>query len=92
MIVKPESNDVIAVRNQVLEIDLSNTTITANVDTIATGSSSAGVGQQQVLILVQVLPLVLHQQVQQVQQVQVVVHQVVLVDIKMLDGGMYCKQ
>ena len=44
LIVKPESNDVIAVRNQVLEIDLSNTSITANVDTIATGSASAGVG------------------------------------------------
>jgi len=44
LIVKPESNDVIAVRNQVLEIDLSNTTINASVDTIATGSASAGVG------------------------------------------------
>jgi len=44
LIVRPESNDVIAVRNQVLEIDLANTTISANVDTIATGSSSAGVG------------------------------------------------
>ena len=44
LIVTPESNDVIAVRNQVLEIDLTNTTINANVDTIATGSASAGVG------------------------------------------------
>ena len=44
LIVKPESNDIIAVRNQVLEIDLSNSVISANVDTIATGSSSAGVG------------------------------------------------
>ncbi len=44
LIVKPESNDIIAVRNQVLEIDLNNTTINANVDTIATGSASAGVG------------------------------------------------
>ena len=44
LIVRPESNDVIAVRNQVLEIDLGNTVINANVDTIATGSSSAGVG------------------------------------------------
>ena len=44
LIVKPESNDIIAVRNQVLEIDLGNSIINANVDTIATGSSSAGVG------------------------------------------------
>ena len=44
IIVKPESNDVIAVRNQVLEIDLGNVVIGANVDTIATGSATAGVG------------------------------------------------
>jgi len=44
LIVKPESNDIIAVRNQVLEIDLSNSVISASIDTIATGSSSAGVG------------------------------------------------
>ena len=43
LIVTPESNDIIAVRNQVLEIDLNNTTINASVDTIATGSASAGV-------------------------------------------------
>ena len=44
LIVTPESNDVIAVRNQVLEIDTANLVVTANVDTIATGSASAGVG------------------------------------------------
>ena len=44
LIVQPDSNDVIAVRNQVLEIDLINTSITSVVDTVATGSSSAGVG------------------------------------------------
>ena len=44
MIVTPESNDVIAVRNQVLEIDIANLIVVANVDTIATGSASAGVG------------------------------------------------
>ena len=44
LIVQPDSNDVIAVRNQVLEIDLTNSTISANVDTVATGSSGAGVG------------------------------------------------
>ena len=44
LIVKPESSDIIAVRNQGLEIDLNNSVVTAAVDTIATGSSSAGVG------------------------------------------------
>ena len=44
LIVQPDSNDIIAVRNQVLEIDLTNTTITSVVDTVATGSSGAGVG------------------------------------------------
>ena len=44
LIVTPESNDVIAVRNQVLEIDTTNLSVTANVDTVATGSASAGVG------------------------------------------------
>ena len=44
LIVQPDSNDVIAVRNQVLEIDLIYSTISANVDTVATGSSGAGVG------------------------------------------------
>ena len=44
LIVSPESNDVIAVRNQVLEIDTANLIVNANVDTIATGSASAGVG------------------------------------------------
>ena len=34
IIVKPDSNDVIAVRNQVLEIDLGNITISGGVDTI----------------------------------------------------------
>ena len=34
----------ISIRSQVLEIDLSNTSISGGVDTIATGGSSAGVG------------------------------------------------
>ena len=42
LIVQPDSNDIIAVRNQVLEIDLTNSTISANVDTVATGSSGLG--------------------------------------------------
>ena len=42
--VKPNSNDVIPVRNQVVEIDTVNGVTTAEVDTFATGESTAGVG------------------------------------------------
>ena len=42
--IKPDSNDVIPVRNQVIEIDTINSTVIAEVDTYADGSSSAGVG------------------------------------------------
>ena len=38
----PDSNDVVPVRNQVLEIDVSNSTITGNIDTVESGSSQAG--------------------------------------------------
>jgi len=38
----PNSNDVVPVRNQVLEIDVSNSTITGNIDTVESGSSQAG--------------------------------------------------
>ena len=38
----PNSNDIAPVRNQVLEIDTSNSTITGNVDTVESGSSQAG--------------------------------------------------
>jgi len=38
----PDSNDVIPVRNQLLEIDFVNTTISGEQDTIATGDSAAG--------------------------------------------------
>ena len=38
----PDSKDVIPVRNQLLEIDLINTTILGEVDTIATGDTGAG--------------------------------------------------
>jgi len=38
----PDSNDVIPVRNQVLSIDVANSTITGSVDTIESGSSQAG--------------------------------------------------
>ena len=40
----PNSNDIIAVRNQVLEIDLDNSVISAQVDKVASGSASSGVG------------------------------------------------
>ena len=39
---KPNSNDIIPVRNQVLSIDLINSSITGSVDTIESGSSQAG--------------------------------------------------
>ena len=38
----PSSNDVVPVRNQVLSIDTSNSTMTGEVDAIASGSSQAG--------------------------------------------------
>jgi len=40
--VVPESNDVVPVRNQIFEIDLTNMTVTGAEDTIASGSSNAG--------------------------------------------------
>ena len=42
--VKPDSNDVIPVRQQVIEIDTVASTVTAEVDDFATGSATAGVG------------------------------------------------
>ena len=42
--VKPDSNDVIPVRQQVIEIDTVATTVTAEVDDFATGKATAGVG------------------------------------------------
>ena len=38
----PSSNDIVPVRNQVLSIDTSNSTITGEVDGIVSGSSQAG--------------------------------------------------
>ena len=40
--VKPDSNDVVPVRNQVLSIDTTNSLITGSVDEIESGSSQAG--------------------------------------------------
>ena len=38
----PNSNDVVPVRNQVLEIDTANSTVSADIDTVESGSSQAG--------------------------------------------------
>ena len=42
--IKPDSNDIIPVRQQVIEIDTVATTVTAEVDEFAAGSATAGVG------------------------------------------------
>jgi len=41
---KPNSNDIVPVRNQVIEIDVSNSNITVEEDTFVGGSAEAGVG------------------------------------------------
>ena len=38
----PDSLDIVPLRNQILEIDFTNTTVTGEVDTVATGDSAAG--------------------------------------------------
>ena len=38
----PNSNDIVPVRNQILEIDTTNLTVTGTADTIASGASNAG--------------------------------------------------
>ena len=42
--VTPNSNDVVPVRNQIVEIDVANSTITVDEDTFVGGSAEAGVG------------------------------------------------
>jgi len=44
ILVVPNSNDVVPVRNQLIEIDFENIDIQAEVDTITSGGSSAGTG------------------------------------------------
>ena len=41
---KPDSNDVVPVRNQVIEIDTVSSATSAEIDTFATGEATAGVG------------------------------------------------
>jgi len=42
--VKPNSNDIVPVRDQIVEIDVANSVITVEIDTFVGGSSDAGVG------------------------------------------------
>ena len=42
VIVVPNSRDIVALRNQILELDLINTTVTGEIDSIAVGSESGG--------------------------------------------------
>ena len=42
--VTPSSNDVVPVRNQILEIDIANSNVTVSEDTFVGGSAEAGVG------------------------------------------------
>jgi hypothetical protein len=44
LIVVPQSNDIVPVRDQTLEIDLINSSIAVEVDAFVTGSSDAGIG------------------------------------------------
>ena len=41
---QPQSNDIIPVRDQILNIDIANSTITVEADTFVGGSADAGVG------------------------------------------------
>jgi hypothetical protein len=42
--VKPSSNDIVPVRDQIIEIDIENSFVTVEIDTFIGGSSDAGVG------------------------------------------------
>ena len=42
--VTPDSNDVVPVRDQIVEIDVANSSITVTADTFVGGSADAGVG------------------------------------------------
>ena len=42
--VVPSSNDVVPVRDQILEIDTANSLITVSADTFVGGSADAGIG------------------------------------------------
>ena len=40
--VKPNSNDIVPIRNQVLDIDIANSSVTVEADTLVGGSTNAG--------------------------------------------------
>lgn len=42
--VKPSSNDLVPIRNQILEIDVANSSVTVEADTLVGGSANAGIG------------------------------------------------
>jgi hypothetical protein len=42
--VKPSSNDIVPVRDQIIEIDIENSVVTVQIDTFIGGSADAGVG------------------------------------------------
>ena len=42
--VKPNSNDIVPIRNQVLDIDIANSSVTVESDTLVGGSANAGIG------------------------------------------------
>ena len=42
--VKPNSNDIVPIRNQVLDIDIANSLVTVEADTLVGGSANAGIG------------------------------------------------
>jgi hypothetical protein len=42
--VKPNSNDLVPIRNQILEIDVANSSVTVEADTLVGGSTNAGIG------------------------------------------------
>ena len=42
--VTPSSNDVVPVRDQIVEMDIANSTITVTADSFVGGSAEAGVG------------------------------------------------
>ena len=42
--VSPNSNDIVPVRDQIVEVDIANSSIAAEADTIVGGGSDAGVG------------------------------------------------
>ena len=44
MTVVPNSNDVVPVRDQIVEIDIANSKVKVEADSFVGGSSSAGVG------------------------------------------------